>query len=221
MAPGPMEAALPSLSPTNTYATAGSSHKEEPPTSCSCVDRSVGGEFRYFISFVLSVTVLGASALAVVAGEMADPVVLYGDSAPFRLQTVRIFFGSAWLCFILALAVAGYTSSVMTMVEKTDGNFSARVPAGWKWELGGIVVAAALHLLMIGGFLGLSLGMAAYVGAVGWVAVGFCAAAAVFVVLLVTFQVEYGYFPGFRVVASHICRLSAVLKSFYAPGPIF
>jgi len=185
---GTMELATPPLSPIKTHTIAGPSHHER--LTCSCVDRSAG-EFQYFISFVVGVCIFGASTLAVVAGEMADPVVLYGDSALFQLQTVRTCFGCAWLYFVLALAVAGYSSSVMTLVERNEGNFSGGM-RDRKWELGGIVVATLMHFLMIGGFLCLSLGMAAYVGVVGWTAVGFCAAAAVFVVSLVTFQVAYG-----------------------------
>ena len=78
-----------------------------------------------------------------------------------------------------------------------------------------------LHLLLSTGFCCLSLAMAAYVGVVGWIAVGFCAAAVVFVVSLVTYQVEYGTF-GSRalspVQALCLSMQSAMLKS--TPGLI-
>jgi len=153
---------------------------------------------------------------------MADLVVLYGDKAPFKLQTVRTFLACAWLCFVLALAVAGYTSSIMTLTESGKlGGIAGSMGWSWKWELGGIVIAAMLHLLLLTGFCCLSLAMAAYVGVVGWVAVGFCAAAVVFVVSLVTYQVEYGTFGSRALSPVQALRLSmplAMLKSI--PGPI-
>jgi len=82
---------------------------------------------------------------------------------------------------------------------------------GWKWELGGIVIATMLHLLLLAGFCCLSLAMAAYVGVVGWIAVSFCAAAVMFVVSLVTYQVEYGTFGSRALSPLQALRLSMPL----------
>jgi hypothetical protein len=63
--------------------------------------------------------------------------------------------------------------------------------------------------------------MAAYVGVVGWIAVGFCAAAVVFVVSLVTYQIEYGTFGSRALSPVQALRLPmplAMLNSI--PGPI-
>jgi hypothetical protein len=144
--------------------------------------------YQLFITFVFSVSIFGASTFAVIAGQMADPADVWKPAPPpFSLRTVRNFLAVAWLCFILAIAVAGYSSSILTLHRQRAGGAYRRDWAGtWKWQ--GILASVALHTLLIAAFLFLSLALVAYVGAVGWVAVGFCGLAAVFVIVLSILQ---------------------------------
>lgn len=59
-----------------------------------------------------------------------------------------------------------------------------------KWDNIGIAVSAALHFLIVGAFMSLSVALVAYVPVVGWVAVGFASAAGVFVIFLTMYQVK-------------------------------
>lgn len=162
--------------------------KQNATMSSEKVERAAK-EFQTFITFIFSVSIFGASAFAVVVGQMTDPEDCRDgdDPPPFSLKTVRFFLACAWLCFIMSLAVAGYTLSALTiLLQRVPGQYDSEW--SWRWELGGILVSALLHLLLIGAFLFLSLAMVAYVGVVGWIAVGCCTAAGLLVMSLVTYQ---------------------------------
>ena len=144
--------------------------------------------FEYFISVIFSISIFGASTFSVIAGQMADPADIWSPSPPpFTLPTVRKFLAAAWLCFVLAIAVAGYSSSVYHMSRHSAGYVFDKAWAE-KWERVGKPSAAAMHFLVLFAFLFLALALVAYVGVLGWVAVGFASLAAVFVVGLMIRQ---------------------------------
>ncbi|KAK4225756.1 hypothetical protein QBC38DRAFT_482205 [Podospora fimiseda] len=124
-------------------------------------------DFKTFISFVLTISIFGASTFAVIAGEMADPAELWApDKPPLKLKTVRKLLALAWLCFVHALAVAAYSSSLLAWWRHRDDGVWQR------WDKIGIFASVLIHALLVAAFMFLSLCMVAYVGAVGWVAVG-------------------------------------------------
>lgn len=145
-------------------------------------------DFKMFISFVFSVSIFGASTFAVVVGQMTDPADIWKPNPPpFTLSTVRNFIAVAWLCFILSIAVAGYSSSLLTIQRnRARGDYDD----DWakKWESIGILASTVLHLLLVTAFLFLSLSIVPYACAVGWVAVGFSGIASVFVISLSGYQ---------------------------------
>lgn len=144
--------------------------------------------FEYFISVIFSISIFGASTFAVIAGQMADPAEIWApDAPPFALATVRKFLAAAWLCFVLAIAVAGYSSSVYHMHRHQAGYVLDQEWAD-KWEKVGKPSAAAMHFLVLFAFLFLALALVAYAGVLGWVAVGCAALAGVFVVGLMIRQ---------------------------------
>ncbi|KAK4225757.1 hypothetical protein QBC38DRAFT_253244 [Podospora fimiseda] len=125
-------------------------------------------DFRTFISFVLTISIFGASTFAIIAGEMTDPADIWEEPS-FTLKTVRSFLALSWLGFILALSVAGLSTIVWTLWQqkKHDKKWDKR----WKMVENGAL--ALILVLLIGSFLLLSLTLVAYVGTVGWVVVGF------------------------------------------------
>ncbi|KAK1765093.1 hypothetical protein QBC33DRAFT_545719 [Phialemonium atrogriseum] len=145
-------------------------------------------DFQTFISFIFSISIFGASTFAVIVGQMTDPADIWKPGPPpFTMSRVRTFLAVAWLCFVLALAVAGYSSSVLTLWRQRAGG---EYDGAWvrKWDAFGIAASALLHLLIVMAFLFLSLALVAYVGVVGWIAVGFSSLALFFVAQLSIFQ---------------------------------
>lgn len=148
-------------------------------------------DFRLFVTFVFGVSIFGAATFAVIVGQMTDPVELSAPDAPtFTLSTVRTFLAMAWLCFILSLALAGYSSSGLLLARKraylaSDENWAE------KWEPFGVLSSTFLHLLLVVAFMFLSLSIVPYASAVGWAAVGFTSLATVFVLCLCTYQIWY------------------------------
>ncbi|KAH7022297.1 hypothetical protein EDB80DRAFT_877853 [Ilyonectria destructans] len=144
-------------------------------------------DFKMFISLVFSVSIFGASTFAVVVGQMTDPADIWKPNPPpFTLSTIRNFIAIAWLCFVLSIAVAGYSSSLLTIQrDRVRGDYD-----DWakKWESIGILASTVLHLLLVTAFLFLSLSIVPYACAVGWVAVGFSGIACVFVISLSGYQ---------------------------------
>lgn len=143
-------------------------------------------DLQSFISFVFSVSIFGASTFAVIIGQMADPAEIWKPNPPpFCLSTVRTLLATAWLLFIIALAVAGYSSSVLTIYQQGDMSDQRRAR---KWNRFGFLASVVLHVSLVLAFMLLSIALIAYTGTVGWVAVGVSSLAAVFVVGLSLFQ---------------------------------
>lgn len=141
-----------------------------------------------FITIVLTISIFGASTFSIIAGQMQDPEELWKpNSAPFSLAAVRRFLAAAWLCFILTIAIAGYSSSVLTILRQRAERLNDHT---WHthWDILGIASSILLHILLVLAFLFLSLGLVAYVGTIGWVAVGFSCVAGTFVTGLSIFQ---------------------------------
>ncbi|KAK1483306.1 hypothetical protein CCUS01_15795 [Colletotrichum cuscutae] len=119
---------------------------------------------------------------------MEDPTELWKpEQPPFSLYEVRRFLAAAWLCFIPSIAIAGYSSSLLTILrqkaQKSDDQSWYR-----NWDIVGITSSILVHLLLVPAFLFLSLGLVAYVGAIGWAAVGCSCLAGIFVIGLSIFQ---------------------------------
>lgn len=153
----------------------------------SHVERSLE-TYQFFIVTMITISIFGASTFAVIAGEMTDPASIWApEPPPFTLATVRSLLAAAWLCFSLVIGTAGYSSSVLALMRHRAGG---QLDSTWlrRWEPLGIVASAILHILIVTAFLLLSLTLVAYVGALGWVIVGFACAALVFAVGLVGLQ---------------------------------
>ncbi|KAF8861542.1 hypothetical protein BDZ45DRAFT_556437, partial [Acephala macrosclerotiorum] len=119
-------------------------------------------EFQLFISFIFSISIFGASVFAIIVSQMADPADIWKPRPPpFTLQTVRNLLAVSWLCFILAIAVAGYSSSYLTIHRQSaKGNYDEV----WRrrWERVGIACSIALHFLMIAAFMCMSVALVSY-----------------------------------------------------------
>jgi hypothetical protein len=140
--------------------------------------------FESLLAFVLTVTIFGAGILTTIVAGISDPA----DSNPyprFKKDTVRAFLAISWLLFVLALAVGGFTQSLLAFQKEKAGSMEE-----WrhKWGVAGLVASSVLQLLIIGAFLFLSLTILAYVEVVGWFAVGFTSAAALGVLILLAVQ---------------------------------
>jgi hypothetical protein len=148
-------------------------------------------EFQHFLGgFMFPLSIFGASTFMIITQQMTDPADIisgslsHGQQPIFSLQTVRTFIAIAWLCFILTLALTGFASSGFVLLRKKYGHQSpdlgqVKMLGSVTWGHMGILVSLVLYILIITAFMFLSLAMAAYVGAVGWVAVGCCALAGV------------------------------------------
>ncbi|KAF5564819.1 hypothetical protein FPHYL_4518 [Fusarium phyllophilum] len=127
--------------------------------------------FRFFVVTMIAISVFGASTFAVIVGEMTDPADLYATPT-FSLKTVRLFLSVSWLAFAVSIALAGYSGSFLALMrQQAKGEIDDETIR--KWTPAGLVVSAALHLLIVTGFLFMALSLVAYVGAFGWVIVGF------------------------------------------------
>ena len=151
-------------------------------------------DFQTFVSFILTISIFGVSTFAVIVGQMQDPADIWKpDPPPFTLSRVRTFLAIAWLCFVLSLAVAGYSSSLITIWrQRALGAIAAGSDRSewWKnWDRFGVAVSVILHILVVLAFFFLSISLVAYVGAAGWVMVGFTSAALVFVLALSSYQI--------------------------------
>ncbi|KAK3689063.1 hypothetical protein B0T22DRAFT_440569 [Podospora appendiculata] len=172
--PLPTNTATAISSGETTQATTPDQATPQPATDPR-IEQSVA-EFQTFISFIFSVSIFGASTFAVI---------------------VRTFLAVSWLCFILSLAVAGYSSSLLFIWRQRAAAAGQEGPRAhgdearaWEksWDWVGIPASVLLHLLLVTAFLFLSMAMVAYVGAVGWVAVGCSSLAVVFVLGLSGYQ---------------------------------
>ncbi|KAF4957886.1 hypothetical protein FGADI_2715 [Fusarium gaditjirri] len=129
--------------------------------------------FRFFVVTMIAISVFGASTFAVIVGEMTDPADIWAPEPPtFTLKTVRLFLSVSWLSFAVSIALAGYSGSFLALMrQKAKGEIDEEMIK--KWTPAGLVVSAALHLLIVTGFLFMALSLVAYVGSFGWVIVGF------------------------------------------------
>lgn len=183
----PLTKSIPTTKETELLNRATPSDPSSTSMSDPHVEQSIK-DFQLFISFIFSVSIFGASTFAVIAGQMTDPVDIWRPAPPpFQLSTVRAFLSVAWLCFILSIAVAGYSSSILTVMRQRASGVYTRAWA-YAWDKIGILVSVVLHLLLVTAFLFLSLALVAYAGAVGWVAVGFSVIAIIFVIVLSCYQ---------------------------------
>ncbi|KAF5620253.1 hypothetical protein F52700_11574 [Fusarium sp. NRRL 52700] len=127
--------------------------------------------FRFFVGTMIAISVFGASTFAVIVGEMTDPADIWATPT-FSLKTVRLFLSVSWLAFAVSIALAGYSGSFLALMrQKANGEIDEEMIR--KWTPAGLVVSAALHLLIVTGFLFMALSLVAYVGSFGWVIVGF------------------------------------------------
>src|SRR5579859_3097453 len=89
-----------------------------PATQSKTINHTDKGEiviksFEGFLSFVIGVSIFGASTFAVVVSQIANPSDLYAKPR-FTAKTVRTFLAISWLLFILALGIVGFSMSVVT-----------------------------------------------------------------------------------------------------------
>jgi len=134
--------------------------------------------FEGFLSFVISLSIFGASIFAVIVSEIANPSD-FTEKPRFTRETVRTFLGIGWLLFILALGVVALSMSLLAYQREHK---NAALDGPWKntWECLGLLASSLIQLLVIAAFLFLSLVLVAYTKAVGWVAVALASTAAAF-----------------------------------------
>ncbi|USP76456.1 uncharacterized protein yc1106_03730 [Curvularia clavata] len=134
--------------------------------------------FQEFLSFVLSLSIFGASTFAVIVSEIANPNDLR-PSPRFSRETVRNFLGIAWLLFVFALAVVAASMSILSYQQE---NSRIGFDSLWRrtWERLGLIASSLIQISVIAAFLFLSLALVAYTEAVGWVAVALSSITAAF-----------------------------------------
>jgi len=139
-------------------------------------------DFQTFVSFILTISIFGASTFAVIVGQMQDPADIWKpDPPPFTLSRVRTFLAIAWLCFVLSLAVAAYSSSLLTVWRQRASRAGGGDHSWWKsWDRFGVAASIVSHGLISVAFFFLSVSLVAYVGEVGWIMVGFMIVCLVF-----------------------------------------
>ncbi|KAF4446866.1 hypothetical protein F53441_9570 [Fusarium austroafricanum] len=110
---------------------------------------------------MIAISVFGASTFAVIMGEMTDPAKIWAPEAPtFTLKTVRLFLSVSWLAFAVSIALAGYSGSFLALMrQKAKGEIDEETIK--KWTPTGLVVSAALHLLIVTGFFFMALSLVA------------------------------------------------------------
>ncbi|KAF3003104.1 hypothetical protein E8E13_008165 [Curvularia kusanoi] len=134
--------------------------------------KQINKSFDKFLSFVLTLTIFGASTFTVVVSEIANPSEI-NPSARFARETVRSFLGIAWLLFVIALYGVAYSmSSVAEKRENPDRQVGGK--SKFRWEL---LASSLIQIVIITAFLFLSLALVAYVEPVGWAAVASSSAA--------------------------------------------
>jgi hypothetical protein len=160
-------------------------------TQPKTVNRTDRGEiviksFEGFLSFVIGVSIFGASTFTVVVSQIADPSSLYAKPR-FTAETVRTFLAISWLLFILALGIVGFSMSVVTF-QREHAKLGQEGEWIKRWKGVGLLVSSVIELLIVVAFIFLSLVIVAYAEAVGWVAVGCASVAAILVIVLIAIQ---------------------------------
>ncbi|WXC42954.1 hypothetical protein QX201_002728 [Fusarium graminearum] len=154
----------------------------EPDTSAE--------EYKMFITLVFGVSLFGASTFAVAIGQMTDPADIWEpEKPPFSMERVRNFLGAAWLCFILAIAVAGFSSSLLTLLKHHANR--AGMNGQKMWKTIAITTSVLLWTLLAVAFLFLSLAMVPYAYIPGWIAVASAILFSIGMACLLCFQVRY------------------------------
>lgn len=169
---------------TSSVPTDSPGNEPKPPSDISSPE--VIRSFEGFLSFVLSLSIFGASIFAIIVSEIANPNEL-SPNPRFTRKTVRTLLGIAWLLFVLALAIVAVSMSVLAYHrEHSTTGFNGL----WrhKWERLGLVASSLIQLSVIAAFLFLSLVLVAYAGTVGWVAVALSSTAAVFAFVSLAIQ---------------------------------
>ncbi|TFB02529.1 hypothetical protein CCMA1212_005598 [Trichoderma ghanense] len=137
---------------------------------------AVTKSFEAFLSFVLTVTIFGASIFTVIVSDIPDPAAV-SPEPKFSKQTIRTFLAISWLLFAVALSLGAFSMSVYyAQREKAGQGFTEEQIR--KLRPLGVLASSMLQILIIVAFLFLSLVLVAYAEVVGWVAVAFSAAAA-------------------------------------------
>jgi hypothetical protein len=142
--------------------------------------------FQEFLSFVLSLSIFGASTFAIIVSEIANPNDI-SLNPRFTRQTVRTLLGIAWLLFVFALAIVAASMSLLAYHQE---HITAGLDSLWRqtWERLGLVASSLIQISVIAAFLFLSLVLVAYTETVGWVAVALSSTAAAFALVSLAAQ---------------------------------
>lgn len=142
--------------------------------------------FEGFLSFVLSLSIFGASTFAIIVSEIANPNEL-SLNPRFTRETVRTLLGISWLLFVLALGIVALSMSLLAY-QRERSTTGLEGLWGQRWDCLGLVASSLIQVLVIVAFLFLSLVLVAYTEAVGWVAVAFTSTAAAFALISLAVQ---------------------------------
>lgn len=142
--------------------------------------------FEGFLSFVIGISIFGASLFTVIVSEIANPSDI-SENPRFTRETVRTFLSIGWLLFVLALGVVALSMSFLAYQREHP---NTGIEGAWKsrWERLGLLASSLIQLLVITAFLFLSLVLVAYTEAVGWVAVATTSISAAFALGALTIQ---------------------------------
>jgi hypothetical protein len=172
--------------PETTSSMPTSSSARDPKTSADTGSLETIKSFEGFLSFVLSLSIFGASTFAIVVSQIANPSEV-NPNARFTRESVRSFLGIAWLLFIFALAIVAVSMSLLAYKREHPISGFQGV---WKqrWERLGLVASSLIQLSVITAFLFLSLVLVTYTEGVGWAAVALSLTAAVFAIVSLAVQ---------------------------------
>ncbi|KAI1098912.1 hypothetical protein F4804DRAFT_102336 [Jackrogersella minutella] len=140
--------------------------------------------FQTFVSFLMPISIFGASIFSIILGQMTDPKDI-SDTPIFSLATVRAMLALAWLCFVLVLGIGGLSLGfLLTHEENSQGALKPEIMRNLR-KLG-LAAVVLLYSLTIGGFMLMAIALAAYVQVVAFIAVS-CTAIAGIVAMVVCF----------------------------------
>ena len=151
--------------------------KNLPKVTVTTRNEESDKSFETFLSFVLTLSIFGASTFTVVVSEIANPNEI-NASARFARETVRSFLGIAWLLFVFALGAVSFSMSARAYVREHP---AIEVKGGSKlrWEL---IASSLIQISVIAAFFFLSLALVAYTEVVGWIAVGLSSTTAISII---------------------------------------
>ncbi|KAM3500982.1 hypothetical protein MY10362_005938 [Beauveria mimosiformis] len=158
------------------------------PTACHSVAKAnapthaapteVLKSFEGFLSFILTLSIFGASTFTIIVSEIADPS--HGKASPgFTRDTVRALLGGAWLLFVLALGLVALSMSLLAL-QREHAALQFDGPRRNAWEHLGLFGVSLIQLFVISAFVLLSIVLVAYTKTVGWIAVAITSTAAAF-----------------------------------------